>query len=275
MLGLSGLPPPLVAGARLLRADSLVILGRIPEAVTELDLVEPLAKQLRSQLLGAQLNWARAGMLRLAGSWSQADALSRATFDLHAPTRRYTALATRAAQRWETAFMTGTGADLVDELRAATEVTGVSGLPNVLAMALVEADRIEDARVALHHLEPRTKDYTWLYTRCWALLAASRLGDTALVTSLRGQLLPYRRLACAASANVVSGSVAYFTAEAALTLGDPEAALADLAIAVEIDQAMGALPWLARARDAITRAQQLRQGGHLSRSTRAARPGRS
>lgn len=264
-----------MAGARLLRADSLVILGRIPEAVTELDLVEPLAKQLRSQLLGAQLNWARAGMLRLAGSWSQADALSRATFDLHAPTRRYTALATRAAQRWETAFMTGTGADLVDELRAATEVTGVSGLPNVLAMALVEADRIEDARVALHHLEPRTKDYTWLYTRCWALLAASRLGDTALVTSLRGQLLPYRRLACAASANVVSGSVAYFTAEAALTLGDPEAALADLAIAVEIDQAMGALPWLARARDAITRAQQLRQGGHLSRSTRAARPGRS
>lgn len=60
--------------------------------------------------------------------------------------------------------MTGTGADLVDELRAATEVTGVSGLRNVLSMALVEADRIQDARAALRHLEPRTKDFTWLYT---------------------------------------------------------------------------------------------------------------
>lgn len=39
-----------------------------PEAVTELDLVEPLAEQLQSQLLGTQLNWARAGLLRLAGS---------------------------------------------------------------------------------------------------------------------------------------------------------------------------------------------------------------
>jgi hypothetical protein len=78
------------------------------------------------------------------------------------------------------------------------------------------------------------------------------------------------RLACAASANVVSGSVAYFTAEAALVLGDPDAALADLAITVEVDHAMGALRWLARARDAITRAQ----AAHLSRSPRAARPGR-
>lgn len=84
------------------------------------------------------------------------------------------------------------------------------------------------------------------------------------MTSLRGQLVPYRRLACAALANVVSGSVAYFTAEAALALGDPDAALADLAITVEIDQAMGALPWFARARDAITGAQQLLQGAHLS-----------
>ena len=124
----------------------------------------------------------------LAGRWSQADALICATFDLHAPTRRFTALATRVAQ-------------------------------------------------------------------CWALLAAARLGDTDLVIRLRDQLLPYRRLACAASVNMISGSVAYFTAEAALALGDPDAALADLAIAVETDEAMGALPWLARARDATSRAQ--------------------
>ncbi|MGH3752791.1 MAG: BTAD domain-containing putative transcriptional regulator [Pseudonocardiaceae bacterium] len=256
LLALPGLPQRLVAGARQLRADSLVLLGRVPEAVTELDLVAPLAEELRSEPLRAQLGWARAALLLLTGRWSEADALSQATFDLHAPTGRYTALGTRIGQRWEAAFLNGSGADLVDELRAAAEATGISGLRNILAMALTEAGRPDDARAVLRHLAPRPKDYTWLYTQCWALLAVSRLGDTDLLTRLRDQLLPYRRLACAAPNVVISGSVAYFTAEAALALGDPDAALADLAIAVETDEAMGALPWLARARDAIARAQR-------------------
>jgi DNA-binding SARP family transcriptional activator len=79
-----------------------------------------------------------------------------------------------------------------------------------------------------------------LWSECWELLAAARLSETELVTQLREQLRPYRRLACAEFAVAVSGSVAYF------------------AIAVEVDEAMGALPWLVQARDAITRA---RRGG--------------
>jgi hypothetical protein len=85
---------------------------------------------------------------------------------------------------------------------------------------------------------------------------AARLGDTEHIIRLRSQLLPYRRRPCAVSVHVVSGSVAYFTGEAALALGDTDAALTDLAMAIETDEAMGALPWLARARDAITRAQR-------------------
>lgn len=57
---------------------------------------------------------------------------------------------------------------------------------------------------------------------------------------------------------MISGSVAYFTAEAALALGDPDAALADLAIATDMTQWIGAQPWLARVREAIERAQQLK-----------------
>jgi hypothetical protein len=76
------------------------------------------------------------------------------------------------------------------------------------------------------------------------------------MTRLRDQLLPYRRLPCAMTGALVSGSVAYFTGEAALALGDPDAALTDLTIAVEVNERMGALPWLTRARDAIARAQR-------------------
>ena len=81
-----------------------------------------------------------------------------------------------------------------------------------------------------------------------------RLNETKHLTQLHDQLLPYRELTCTVFATVVNGPVAYFTGEAALALGDPDTALADLAIAVEADEAMGALPWLAKARDAITRA---------------------
>ncbi|MDT7712118.1 MAG: hypothetical protein QOG46_807 [Pseudonocardiales bacterium] len=52
----------------------------------------------------------------------------------------------------------------------------------------------------------------------------------------------------------VSGSVAYFTGEAALALGDADAARVDLTIAIEMDERMGALPWLAKAREAMMRA---------------------
>src|SRR5581483_3852651 len=96
------------------------------------------------------------------------------------------------------------------------------------------------------------------YTRCWTLLSAARLGETEYVIQLRDQLLPYRGLPCAVSAVLISGSVAYFTGEAATALGDAEAAVTDLTIAVKTNEVMGALPWLARTYDALARAQQYR-----------------
>jgi DNA-binding SARP family transcriptional activator len=265
LLGLPGLPPPLLPAARLSRAMFLPTVGRIPEAAAELDLLGPIVEQSGSPLYRMRLGWARAGLLLLAGRWSEADAISRTTYNLHSGMsyglEQGFAPSVRMMQRWEAAYLAGTGADLVDELRAAVEATDSRTLRSILAMALVEAGRPEDCRAVLHHLAPGPKDYRWLYTQCWGLLAATRVGETERVTRLRDQLLAYRRLPCAVSAVLVSGSVAYFTGEAALALGEPDAALADLTVAVEADEAMGAFPWLARARDAISRAQRLRQAG--------------
>jgi hypothetical protein len=206
------------------------------------------------------LGWARAALLLLAGRWPEADAISRATYNLHSGMSfligRGHAQINRIFQRWEAAYLTGTGADMADELRAAVDAIDLPELPGILTMALIEAGRPDEARAILHRLVPGSKDYRWLYTQCWSLLAAARLGDTEHITRLRDQLLPYRHLTCAVFTVVVSGSMAYFTGEAALALGDPHAALADLTIAVEIDERMGALPWLTRARDAITQAQR-------------------
>lgn len=258
LLGLPGLPPPLVATARLGRASVLAHLGRVSEVATELDLVAPFVEESGSPHYQVRLGWARAGLLLLAGRWQEADAISRATYTLHSGisfgVEWGIAQVVRMMQRWEAAYLAGTGADLVDELQAAVEATGSPSLRSILTMALLEAGRMDEARAVLHRATPDPKDWRWLYTQCWGLLAAARLDETEQVTRLRDQLLPYRRLTCTVFATVVSGSVAYFTGEAALALGEPDAALADLAIAVEADEAMGALPWLAQARDALTRA---------------------
>jgi hypothetical protein len=273
LLGLPGLPPPLLAASRLSRAMFLPTVGRIPEAAAELDLLVPVVEQSGSPIHRMRLGWARAGLLLLAGRWPEADAISRATYHLHSGMSygvdQGFAPSVRMMQHWEAAYLAGTGADLVGELRAAVEATDSPTLRSILTMALVEAGRPEDARALLRCLVPGSKDYRWLYTQCWGLLAAARLGETEHVTRVRNQLLPYRQLACAVSAVLVSGSVAYFTGEAALALGDSDAALADLTTANEANEAMGALPWLARARDAISRAQCLRQADGRSSKTPA------
>ncbi len=260
LLALPGLPPPLVAGARHLRLHVLSTLGRIPEAATECDLLVPFIEQSGSLLYRVHVGLARAGLLLLAGRWQEADAISRATYNLHTGisfgVEWSLAQGARMLHRWEAAYLTGTGVDLIDELRAMVKATGLPTFRSILTMALTEAGRSAEARAVLRSLPSGPKGYRWLYTQCWGLLAATRLGDTEQVTLLRDRLLPYRQLPCAVTATLVSGSVAYFTGEAALALGDPDAALADLTIAVEINERMGALPWLARARDAISRAQQ-------------------
>ncbi|MGH3821716.1 MAG: BTAD domain-containing putative transcriptional regulator [Pseudonocardiaceae bacterium] len=263
LLELPGVPQALAVSARLLRAHVLMMLGRIADAAADFDLLIPLVEQLRSPQLRSQLDWSRAGLLLLAGRWSEAEELSQATFDVYARTEWFVVRAARMAQCWEAAYLTGRGTDLVDKLRAAAKATGMPALYSILAMALVQAGRAEEARRELCDYQPGPRDYTWLYTQCWALLAASRLGDTELVARLRGELLPYRGLACVVGWAGASGSVAYFTAEAALALGDPDTALADLTIAIETTERMGALPWLAQVHETITRAQRLRQT-HIS-----------
>jgi len=253
LLALPGLPPPVTVRARQLRAQALVTLGRVAEAATELDLAAKLVAEEQHSPLNTQLAWSRAGLLLLGGHWWEADELSRATYDRHARTKWGAAQQIRMVQRWEAAYLIDGGTELVDELRAAAETSGLPALHSILVMALVEAGQAHDARFALRRVPYGPKDYLWLYTRCWALLAASRLGETELVARLRAQLLPYRHLTCSVLDFAASGPVAYFTAEAALAMGDLDAALTDLAIATDMTQRMGARPWLAQVREAICR----------------------
>jgi hypothetical protein len=258
LLGLPGLSALMTARARQLHAQTLVTLGRVSEAAAELDLAAEHVEEQRSPLR-TQLGWSHAGLLLLGGRWEEAHELSRATYDQHARMSWGDAQFNSVVQRWEGAYLTGGGQDLVDELRRAADSSGRPALRSILLMALVEAGQEHDARIALRRFPHGPEEnYLWLYTRCWTLLAAARLGETELLPRRRAQLLPYRHLMCSVLDFAISGSVAYFTAEAALAMGDPDAALADLAIATDTTQPMGAEPWLAQVRATVERADRLR-----------------
>lgn len=254
LLALPGLPSPMTVRARQLCAQVLVTVGRVSEASAEIDLAAQMEAQ-RSPLR-TQLAWSRAGLLLLSGRWREADELSRATYALHAQMKWGSALFNRMIQRWEAAYLMNGGADLAGELGAGVESSELPALHGILAMALIEAGQVHEARLALRAMPAGPKDYLWLYRNCWALLAASRLGETESVIRLRAQLLPYRHLTCSVLDVAISGSVAYFTAEAALSLGDPDAAMADLVVASDMTQQMDAQPWLARVRETVKRAEQ-------------------
>jgi hypothetical protein len=259
LLALPGLPTLMTARARQLHAWTLVTSGRVPEAATELELASGQAEEQHPPLR-TRLAWSRAGLLLLGGRWRDADELSRAIHDEHARTSRDEALSNRLMQRWESAYLTGTNLDdVADELRSVAASSARPALHAILLMALVETGQVRDARSAVHRFpqEPE-EDHLWLYTRCWALLAASRLGETELVTGQRAALLPYRGLTPSVLDLAISGSVAYFTGEAAMALGDHDAAVADLDIAAKTTQRMGAQPWLAKVRDTARRARKLR-----------------
>lgn len=98
----------------------------------------------------------------------RAAALNRATYDLHAQMTWGDAQFNRVVQRWEAAYLTGGGKDLVDELRFVAESSGRPASHSILVMALVEAGQVHDARIALRRFPrgPEENYLLWLYTHC-------------------------------------------------------------------------------------------------------------
>lgn len=121
-----------------------------------------------------------------------------------------------------------------------------------LAMVYAALDRHDDARlaldiVALDDFAAVPRDMNWLSTMACAAEACALLGDRGRAQALRTLLEPHAdRLVVAGRASFHFGSVAYFLARLATTLGDHQAADALYADAARRDERAGAAVWVVR-----------------------------
>ena len=121
-----------------------------------------------------------------------------------------------------------------------------------LAMVYAALNHHDDARLALDAVAvdgfaavPR--DMNWLSTMACAAEACALLGDVERAQTLRTLLKPRAdRLVVAARASFHFGSVAYFLARLATTLGDHQAAAELYADAARRDERAGAAIWVVR-----------------------------
>jgi DNA-binding SARP family transcriptional activator len=143
---------------------------------------------------------------------------------------------------------------------------------SALAYALAESGRHDDARAELAELAPLAatlpRDANWFPGMVFAALAVMWLGDAALARELRAELEPYAgRCVLLGAGGALWGTVERYLGLLSLTAGDDERAARELERALERDEAMGARPWAAHARELLADALE-RLGDPRARALR-------
>jgi tetratricopeptide (TPR) repeat protein len=133
-----------------------------------------------------------------------------------------------------------------------------------LACLLLEVGRAPEARAVFEDLARDAfsalyRDNEWLFGMSLASDACAALGDAEAAAVLYAQLAPFAGRHAIAHAEGSVGAVDRYLGLLALTRGDVPGAIHHLEAAVRVNQAMGALPWLAHSQHEL--ATLLRERG--------------
>ena len=126
------------------------------------------------------------------------------------------------------------------------------------AYILAWAGRGTEAGVELERALPRVlagSGPRWLGAMAGLAYVAAATGDTSAAARIYDALLPYRgQLVVFGGASVIMEPVCHYLGLLAMTLGRPGQAATYLAEAISLEEATGALPYLAYSLDALARA---------------------
>ena len=243
--------------ARNWRMLDLFELGDGDRVQTELDAYAALAAQVRLPSYSWYVPLWRATLAALAGRLDEGRDLAQRARDLgrHAgdanaevffQTHRYMCwLADERYEEW-----TGEALAFIEDKvnRSPAGLAYLAGIATVFATT----GRTEEARraldiVAADGFATVPRDMNWLSTMCSAAELCALLGDTERARMLQPMLRPYAdRMAISGRAAHHQGTVAYFLARLAATLGDRTAADDLYTEAAQRDERAGAAIWVVR-----------------------------
>jgi DNA-binding SARP family transcriptional activator len=249
----SGDPEKELAG-RIWRFHAQLFLGEFHAAASDLADADRLAQELR-QPVQLWLVCANRAMLSLAtGGLSQARELIEDALALGEHAQPHGAIPIYWFQRFTLSDFVGG----LEEITPALQDLVLRYPARVMfrcAAAYLDArlGRLEAARGALHALAADDFsgvpiDQEWLYGTSFLAEVAAILGDAACAAALYPLLLPWARLSAADVSEGIRGSVARYLGLLATTLGRCDEAADHFVQALDANEQMGAMPWLAHTR---------------------------
>jgi len=236
------------------RIVSLLELGDIAEVAQQIDEYARIAEELKQpyQLWFAEVF--RGMLASLEGRLGDAEALMQRALEAGSGQQGENAVQFFAAQLMTIRDHQGRLSEMEPAIRAyAEQFPEAPAIRAALAMIYAIQGREDDARAnlemaAANDFADLPRDTTWLLTLTMLTQAASSLGDGARAKLLYDLFAPYNsRTIVAGPAIVCHGSAARYLGILAATIGRREDASRHFADAIEMNERMGARPYLAHS----------------------------
>jgi eukaryotic-like serine/threonine-protein kinase len=218
-----------------------------------LEAMEELADEMRQPPQRWAVGTSRTILALMEGRFEQAEQLISETLALGRPAETWNALVSQRLALFVLRRAQGRLAEIEEIMsRSVPEYPSLPRFPSALVHLYFELGREPEARAALdgmlsRDLEHEYVDAEWLFTISMLAAPCASLGNRAAAERLYSMLLPYERLYVQAPVESLFGAVARGLGVLATALGRFEDGERHFDVALEIERAMKARPWLAHA----------------------------
>jgi DNA-binding SARP family transcriptional activator len=241
------------------RFTSLIGLGEMSRARRDHAAIAQLAEDLRQPLQAFVVKESHAVVALLEGRFSEAEALISDAYRLGKRTTSWNAVVSYRLQLYVLRWMQGR----LEELKE-TVIRSVDEYPTYPIWRCVQAHAAgvrgseASAREAFDALAADDFavlpfDEEWLLSLCFLAETARFLSDVRRASVLYEQLLPYAQRAAFGVPEICIGSVAHYLGVLATTMSHWDDGEDHFGIAIDVNERMGARPWLARSKDGYGR----------------------
>ena len=241
------------------RFTSLIGLGEMSRARRDHAAIAQLADELRQPLQAFVVTESHAVVALLEGRLSEAEALISDAYRLGEQTTSWNAAVSYRLQLYVLRWMQSRIEELEETVRRSVEEYPTYPIwrcvhAHAAAVRGSEASaREEFEALAADDFAVLPFDEEWVLSMCFLAETARFLSDEQRASILYEQLLPYAQRAAFGVPETCIGSVAHYLGVVATTMSRWDDGESHFSTAIEVNERMGARPWLARSKDGYGR----------------------